>query len=163
MFEVPINNDGTWAITISDRLTAGEYLLSAYLADDRGARSEESEQKQVKVGGWLSNMLASIGEYGIIGMAMIIALGLIIAVAIYFYSRLLKMRKRFFGDVKKFEEKLDSDLQHVEKDLRETKESSSGAGRHTNNKQYKHLAGDIKTIEKDIKSELDELKNLKGE
>lgn len=162
-FEVPINNDGTWTTTISDRLMAGEYLLSAYVTDDRGARSEEVGQKQVKVGGWLTDILASIGEYSIIGTAMIIALGLIIAVAIYFYAHLLKMRKRFFGDVKKLEEKLDSDLEHVEKDMIEAKKCPPGLDNHTDAEQQKHLAGDIETIEKDIKSELDELKNLRGE
>jgi hypothetical protein len=160
-FEVPLNSDGTWSSIFSNRLSANEYSLSAYLMDSREARSKETEAKIVNIGGWLSDTLASIGEYSIAGAALVIGLGLIMGFAIYFYSRLLMMRKKFLADLKHFEQKLDADLQHVEKDLSEI--NKNGANSEIVHKKQKHLTKDIGIIKKNIKSEIEELKNLKEE
>lgn len=122
-----------------------------------------TERKKVSVGGWLSDILASIGEYSIAGIGVVVGLGVVIGLAIFFYTRLFMLRKRFFADIKRFERKLDSNLSHIEKDLHDESRKGTDIDLSANREKHKHLAKDIEMIEKDVKSEIDELKNLRGE
>ncbi len=162
VFEAPIKNDGTWSATFSNRLVAGHYSLVAYLADERGARSNETEPKTVNVGGWLADVLALIGEYSVAGIGVVVGLSVVIGLALFFYTRLFMLRKRFFADIKRFERKLDSSLSHIEKDLHDENKKGVDIDLSANHEKHKHLVKDIEILEGSIKSEIDELKKISG-
>ncbi len=95
----PVDADGYWSAVYDGTLKKGDYMLTAYLADERGARSVETEARKVFINDWSYDTLANIGQISAVGITAVMGLSVIIAAAMFFYSWLLALRKKLFASV----------------------------------------------------------------
>lgn len=160
-FDGPVDAAGNFLVEYRNHLPEdGDYYLTAQLVDKRGAVSYEGKPVTISIRGWINEVLTIIGEYTVVIIGGIIALGLIVIILFFMYSRILIMRRRFIKELDHFEKKLKKDAVHLESDLREASDKTVNLSREAQLAERRHLRKDIQQIEKDIIEEIRDIKKL---
>ncbi len=89
---------GNFSITISKRLSSGEYVFSAKVRNEAGLQSKETNSYQIKVSfGFLKDAFLLIANYFLIFLFILLAVFIILIVGIWGWYKLVILNKELQG------------------------------------------------------------------
>ncbi len=145
------DENGYWTLTSREHIGAGTWKLQAKATDARGAESNLTPSVQVRSASLFGNILPFIFEWGGTILAILAALALLVAIAMYMMHRIRLWRWMLKRDLKAFKVELQKDLAELEDDLgplKEAKKTSQGTRERVRRKVAKLESDVAREIEK---------------